>query len=179
MANEENLKKGKATQFQSGEEAARNGHKGGVASGVSKRRKKTMHQTVNALLDAGLDVGENKFIEEKIKPRLLALGIDAEDATYRDAFVVGILLKAMKGDVRAAEFIRDIAEESPALNLKKQELRLRKNELKFKQEQVIRKPESSTRQSETDAPSGDIDLSALSDEELGDLERLLKKIHPE
>ena len=139
MANEENLKKGEATQFKSGEEAARNGQKGGVASGASRRRKKAMRQTVNALLGAGLEVGESTFIEEKIKPRLLALGINVEEATYQDAFLAGILLKAMKGDVRAAEFIRDIAGESPALNLKKQELQLRKNELKFKQEQAAKK----------------------------------------
>lgn len=144
MANEENLKKGKATQFQSGEEAARNGQKGGVASGASRRRKKTMRQTVTALLGAGLDAGESKFIEEKIKPRLLALGIDVKDATYQDAFLAGILLKAMKGDVRAAEFIRDIAGDSPHLQIKKQELKLRKEELQFKREQEVKKSEGET-----------------------------------
>lgn len=36
MANDENLKRGKATQFRSGEEAARNGAKGGIASGKSR-----------------------------------------------------------------------------------------------------------------------------------------------
>ena len=35
------------------------------------------------------------------------------------------MLKAMKGDVRAAEFIRDTAGDSPQLELKKQELKLR------------------------------------------------------
>lgn len=35
----ENLKKGKATQFKSGEEAVINGRKGGIASGKSKREK--------------------------------------------------------------------------------------------------------------------------------------------
>lgn len=37
MANEQNLKNGKATQYRSGEEAARiNGKKGGIASGKSR-----------------------------------------------------------------------------------------------------------------------------------------------
>ena len=37
MANEENLKKGKATQYRSGDEAAKiNGRKGGIASGKSR-----------------------------------------------------------------------------------------------------------------------------------------------
>ena len=139
MANEENLKKGEATQFKSGEEAARNGQKGGVASGASRRRKKAMRQTVNALLGAGLEVGESTFIEEKIKPRLLALGINVEEATYQDAFLAGILLKAMKGDVRAAEFIRDTGGDSPHLDMKKQELKLRKEELRFRQELETKK----------------------------------------
>ena len=41
----------------------------------------------------------------------------------------------MKGDVRAAEFIRDTAGESPALDIRKAELKMRQEELKFKQEQ--------------------------------------------
>lgn len=139
MANEENLKKGKATQFRSGEEAARNGQKGGVASGASRRRRKAMKQTVNTLLGAGLDAGEGEFLEEIIKPRLLALGIDVEDATYQDVLLAGVMLKAMKGDVRAAEFIRDTVGENPVLALRKQELQLRKNELKFRQEQASKK----------------------------------------
>ena len=39
MPNPENLKKGKATQFKSGEKAVENGRKGGIASGVAKREK--------------------------------------------------------------------------------------------------------------------------------------------
>lgn len=35
----ENLKKGKATQFKSGEKAVRSGRKGGIASGKAKREK--------------------------------------------------------------------------------------------------------------------------------------------
>lgn len=42
--NNENLKNGKAYEFKSGEEAARNGRKGGIASGVSKRKKKTFRE---------------------------------------------------------------------------------------------------------------------------------------
>lgn len=51
MANEKNLKKGKATQFKSGEEAARIGKKGGKASGKAKREKKTIQNILNAFLD--------------------------------------------------------------------------------------------------------------------------------
>ena len=46
MANEENLKKGIATRFQSGEEAVKNGRKGGIASGVAKREKKLIRDRI-------------------------------------------------------------------------------------------------------------------------------------
>lgn len=72
----------------------------------------------------------------------MALGIDEEDATFQDVLLAGIMLKAMKGDVRAAEFIRDTVGENPALAIRKQELQLRKSELKFKQEQATKRAES-------------------------------------
>lgn len=132
MANEKNLIP--FTSDQSHDEAVKNGKKGGVASGAARRRRKTMRQTLNALLGAGLDVSEQEFVE-KVTPRLLALGIDVEDATYQDVMLSGILLKAIRGDVRAAEFIRDTVGESPALEIRKKELNLRKEELKLKREQ--------------------------------------------
>ena len=47
----ENLKKGKATQFKSGEEAARFGSKGGKASGESRQINKTITQAVKGRVD--------------------------------------------------------------------------------------------------------------------------------
>ena len=136
MANEKNLIP--FTSDQSHDEAVKNGKKGGVASGVARRRRKTMRQTLNALLGAGLDVSEQEFLE-KVTPRLLALGIDVEDATYQDVMLAGILMKAIRGDVRAAEVIRDTGGDSPHLDMKKQELKLRKEELRFRQELETKK----------------------------------------
>lgn len=133
MANEKNLTP--FTSEQSHDEAVKNGKKGGVASGSARRRKKTMRQTLNAMLGAGLDVSEQEFVE-KVTPRLLALGINVENATYQDVLLAGMMLKAIRGDVRAAEFIRDTGGDNPHLDLKKQELKLRREELRFKQEQV-------------------------------------------
>lgn len=135
MANEKNLTP--FTSEQSHDEAVKNGKKGGVASGAARRRKKTMRQTLNAMLGAGLDVSvsEQEFVE-KVTPRLLALGINVENATYQDVLLAGMMLKAIRGDVRAAEFIRDTGGDNPHLDLKKQELKLRREELRFKQEQV-------------------------------------------
>ena len=51
MANEQNLKNGVATQFKSGEEAARAGAKGGVNSGKVRRRKADLRKIAQSVLD--------------------------------------------------------------------------------------------------------------------------------
>lgn len=51
MANEQNLKNGAATQFKSGEEAAKNGAKGGKASGKARKRKADLRKIAQQVLD--------------------------------------------------------------------------------------------------------------------------------
>lgn len=135
MANAENLKRGKATQFKSGEDAAENGKKGGTASGASRRRKRAMRQAAAMLLNTQIPMNERGPFMGTVKTLLKTFGYTPDDATYQDALLAGIMLEAMKGDVRAAEFIRDTAGESPALDIRKAELKMRQEELKFKQEQ--------------------------------------------
>ena len=171
MANEKNLIP--FTSDQSRDKAVKNGKKGGVASGAARRRRKTMRQTLNILLSTGLDASEQKFVE-KVTPRLLALGIDMEDATYQD----GILLKAIRGDVRAAEFIRDTGGDSPHLELKKQELKLRKEELRFRREQESQKAEDVKTDAVETTPH-QIDLSKVTDEELEALDEITGKLFTE
>lgn len=135
MANAENLKKGKATQFKSGKDAVENGRKAGVASGASRRRKRAMRQAAAMLLNTQIPMNEQGPFMGTVKTLLKTFGYTPDDATYQDALLAGIMLEAMKGDVRAAEFIRDTAGESPALDIRKAELKMRQEELKFKQEQ--------------------------------------------
>lgn len=49
--NDSNLKNQEATQFRSGEEAAENGKKGGIASGEARRARKTVQEALRALMD--------------------------------------------------------------------------------------------------------------------------------
>ena len=135
MANAENLKKGKATQFKSGKDAVENGRKAGVASGASRRRKRAMRQAAAMLLNTQIPMNERGPFMGTVKTLLKTFGYTPDDATSQDALLAGIMLEAMKGDVRAAEFIRDTAGESPALDIRKAELKMRQEELKFKQEQ--------------------------------------------
>lgn len=49
--NDENLKNGKATRFKSGEEAAKNGSKGGIASGKARRKKADMRKLLRDMMN--------------------------------------------------------------------------------------------------------------------------------
>ena len=103
MANAENLKRGKATQFKSGEDAAENGKKGGTASGASRRRKRAMRQAAAMLLNTQIPANVRTPFMGTVKTLLDAFGYELKDATYQDALLAGIMLEAMKGDVRAGE----------------------------------------------------------------------------
>ena len=95
MAYEELIENGKATQFKSGEEAAKNGAKGGVASGIARRRKRTLKQAVDLAMSLPVS-------EKKSKEKLAEMGIADEDADNQMAVVVGLMLKAMSGNPKAA-----------------------------------------------------------------------------
>lgn len=92
MANEENL-----NPIQSESEARELGRKGGIASGEARRNKKTM----KAMLDY--------LLEKEIKNTSTG-----ETVTYREAILTSAIKKALKGDVKACQFIRDTAGEMPA-----------------------------------------------------------------
>lgn len=93
MANEENLKKGKKTQFKSGEKAARNGRKGGIASGESKREKKTIQKILSDYFDS--DVKEHK----NLKKIASSAGIEGKQSVKELVTVVCVLNTLQKGEV--------------------------------------------------------------------------------
>lgn len=63
----------KGTQFKSGQEAVENGRKGGIASGVSKRKKKSRQQLLQTFLDGTYtDKKGNKFTGEEVIDRDIA-----------------------------------------------------------------------------------------------------------
>ena len=117
--NEKNLEKGKATQFRSGDEAARiNGAKGGVASGKTRSMKSIIKRLV--ALPLPLDK----------KKELLNKGIEADDIIT--AIGAEVVLLALSGDLNAYD--RVIAMLSD--DIKHEELALRKRELKLKEKAV-------------------------------------------
>lgn len=101
MANKlDNLRK--FTSEQSHEEAVKNGRKGGIMSGEKRAQRKTIRESLLILLCEQLKDNEG----------------NATGKTTQDAVIAGVIKKAIKGDIRAAEFIRDTIGEKPVENVK-------------------------------------------------------------
>ena len=114
MANNENLKKGKATQFKSGENAEKNGSKGGIASGISKRQNKTMAQLAEMILTKQLDKDKKKSVE-KVTGELAD-----DDATVAVMMMAGQVQSAVKGNPKAFALLMELMKEQEAKKEKKE-----------------------------------------------------------
>lgn len=95
MANEQNLIGHEFTSDQNREEAAKNGRKGGKASGEARRRRKSMAEAFDLLL-------KRKFTDRS--------GQEVDGVT---ALVARVYQAALDGDIQAAKFIRDTTGEMP------------------------------------------------------------------
>ena len=91
MANEKNLKM--FTSEQSREEAAKNGKKGGIASGVAKREKKTIQRILDDYLSQ--DIKSNKNLRKLAE----TVGINGDQSIKELMTAVCILNTIKKGDV--------------------------------------------------------------------------------
>ncbi len=97
MANEQNLVP--FTSDQSREEAMKNGKKGGIASGEARRARKTLRAELEMLL-------QSYAVDKKTgKP---------SKRTVQEAMVLSLVTKAVGGDTKAFEIIRDTIGEKPA-----------------------------------------------------------------
>ena len=101
MANEENLIP--FTSDQSQEEAVKNGAKGGIASGKARREKKAMKDTLETLLSMQLKNGQAADIEDIQS----VAALKGKNISVQEAIMLAQIQKALKGDTRAAEFVRD------------------------------------------------------------------------
>lgn len=106
MANEKNLIP--FTSDQNREEAKKNGRKGGVASGKAKAKKKLMKELAMELIN-------NSIADEKLVERILSLfpQVSKQDMQVQTAMLVAQINKALKGDSKAFEVVRDTAGQKP------------------------------------------------------------------
>ena len=93
----------------SSDEARKNGAKGGVASGKARRERKAMKETLEALLSMPLKNGKATDLDT-IKNLATLKG---KNITVQEAIMLAQIQKAMKGDTRAAEFVRDSSGNKP------------------------------------------------------------------
>lgn len=88
------------------DEARRRGKVGGIKSGESRRRKRDMRETFSALLDMPLSPG-------KLSDAKTISGLTGKNVTVAQAIALQMTRKAMEGDVRAAQFVRDTSGQAP------------------------------------------------------------------
>ena len=84
-----------------------NARKAGKASGRSRREKRDMRETFRAMLDMPLRPGGTTQAQTMD-------GMDGKNMTVEQAVALAQLRKAMDGDTRAAEFVRDTSGQRPS-----------------------------------------------------------------
>ena len=98
MPNEKNLI---PMDQRSQSEARELGQKGGIASGISRRRKRSLKEAADLYLS--LPVSDRKMWN-KISRR----GVDPEDIDNQMAMIIGLTIAATAGDAKAAKVIVDL-----------------------------------------------------------------------
>lgn len=109
MANEQNLKPFDSNQNR--EEAKKNGRKGGIASGIARRKKKKYQEIVDI-------VGNLKLKDKKVLRNLKEnFELEEDKEICNDmAIVMRIYDKAIKkSDIPSAVFIRNTRGEAPVI----------------------------------------------------------------
>ena len=104
MANEQNLENGKATQFRSGEEAARNGQLGGIASGAARRRKRSLRDAADLYMSLPVRDGRKRNA-------LLRDGLDLKEIDNQMAVIVGLAKAAQAGNAKSAKLLFELLDE--------------------------------------------------------------------
>lgn len=121
MANEKNLI---PANKRSKSEARKNGSKGGVASGVARRKKANLKKAFETILQA-------EVASPNVKKQLEELGFDS---TNEMALAMVMMQKAMKGNVRAFEQISKLTTTDAKDSLDKREQKERIEALKLENE---------------------------------------------
>ena len=97
MANEQNLIP--FTSDQNREEAKKNGHKGGIASGKARRDKRTLRQIAEELLSMTMKDKDGKETKSPITGKVMSIA---------ETIVTAQIKKAIGGDTKAFTELTDI-----------------------------------------------------------------------
>lgn len=91
------------------EQRRENARKAGKASAEAKKRRKAMRESLEVLLSLGMSEGEITD-PETVK---CWNELQGKNITVQDAVLVKQIMKAVKGDTKAAEFVRDTSGNRP------------------------------------------------------------------
>ena len=83
------------------EQHSEDSRKGGVASGVSRRRKRSLKEAADLFLS--LPVTDTRTFNKMVKA-----GLNTDEIDYQMAVIVGLTMQAAKGDAKAAKVIVDL-----------------------------------------------------------------------
>ena len=98
------------------EDASEKGKIGAKKSLETRRKKKKLKEALTALMELP--------VSERNKQSMRALGIDDKDMNNQMLIAVAAFQKAIKGDVRAMEFIRDMTGQQPVTKLDEAKIKL-------------------------------------------------------
>lgn len=90
-------------------EARQRGSMGGIASGKARRERKAMKETLETLLSMPLKNGQEADLDE-IQSLAATKG---KNISVQEAIMLAQIQKAMKGDTKAAEYVRDTIGQKP------------------------------------------------------------------
>ena len=107
------------------DEARERGSKGGVKSGQARRRKRDMKQAADLILSMRV---QNPAVLEILE----GLDVPEEERSYSMAVVVSMIREAiLNGNVRSAEFLRDLVGDGALARERKEKLRLERERLEM------------------------------------------------
>lgn len=102
MPNEKNLMPiAEVNSRRSREEHSEDSRKGGIASGVSRRRKRSLKEAADLFLSLPVS-------DQRTWNKISRAGVDPEDIDNQMAMVIGLTAKAVKGDAKAAKVLIDL-----------------------------------------------------------------------
>ena len=134
MANEQNLINLKDRSPEERREIAK---KGAAASIAAKRKKEQMREAMQMLLSLPVKNAKNKKM-------LIELGIDPDDADNQFLILAAAMNSALKGDVRAMEFIRNVER----MDIDAERLKLEKKKFNAWQKELREAKEAAAKQAE-------------------------------
>lgn len=102
MPNEKNLMPiQEVNSSRTREQHSEDSRKGGVASGVSRRRKRSLKEAADLFLS--LPVTDTRTFNKMVKA-----GLNTDEIDYQMAVIVGLTLQAAKGDAKAAKAVFEL-----------------------------------------------------------------------